>query len=67
MYASFYAGSPLIVYPLVALFLFLGVFIAVLIRTFALRSFESYGGMAAMPLSDTTSQPETSNRGERHV
>jgi hypothetical protein len=67
MYAWFYGGSPLIVYPLIALFLFLGVFIAVLIRTFAMRSFESYGPMAALPLSDEATQPETTNRGEAHV
>ena len=43
--------SSLLVYPLIALVLFLAVFIAVCIRTFT-KSAERYEGEASLPLLD---------------
>jgi hypothetical protein len=45
------AQSPLLLLPLTALFLFLGVFAAWVIRTYAKRP-EAYAELAALPLCD---------------
>ena len=59
MYAWFYSGSPLVVYPLVALFLFLGVFLSVLARTCLFQSASRYDAVASLPLVDQENHPET--------
>jgi hypothetical protein len=52
MHKDLLAQSPLLVLPLVALFLFLGVFLAVLVRTMVTRTPE-YARTAALPLEDS--------------
>lgn len=51
MYRQLLEHSSLLIYPLVALFLFLGVFIAQVIRTYARRA-TAYDSAAALPLTD---------------
>ena len=50
MYKLLLANSPLLVLPIIALFLFLVTFTAIVIRTFARRS-EAYAPEAALPLA----------------
>jgi len=51
MYRQLLEYSPLLIYPLIALVLFLVVFIAVCIRTFAKRA-EAYSSQASLPLTN---------------
>lgn len=43
--------SPLLYLPLVALFLFLGVFVAIIVRTYGSRA-EAYAKQAGLPLAN---------------
>lgn len=52
MYKDLLAQSPLLVLPIVALFLFLGVFVAVLVRTLA-RKPARFDAAARLPLEDS--------------
>jgi cbb3-type cytochrome oxidase subunit 3 len=51
MYRQLLEHSSLLIYPLIALVLFLAVFIAVVIRTFAKRA-DAYESTASLPLMD---------------
>ena len=53
MYRQLLEHSPLLAYPLVALVVFLAVFVAVVFRTFAAKP-EAYAKAAALPLEDGT-------------
>ncbi len=46
--------SPLLIFPLISLVLFLAVFLAVVIRTYAKRA-EAYATEAALPLAEDDS------------
>lgn len=56
MFRQLLEHSPLLTFPLIALGLFLAVFIAVVVRTFAKRP-EEYAATAALPLQDDTVRP----------
>ena len=49
--APMFEGSPLMVLPLVSLFLFLTAFIVVTVRAYARRA-RDYDDLASLPLSD---------------
>lgn len=51
MKSEMLAHSPLLVLPLLALFLFLGVFLVVVVRTMSRRP-RAYASLSAMPLHD---------------
>ena len=51
MVKEFFLASPLLVYPLIALALFMGVFVMVTVATMMKRS-ESYAQVADLPLRD---------------
>lgn len=53
MKSEMLAHSPLLVLPLLALFLFLGIFLAVVVRTMSRRP-RAYASLSAMPLEDGT-------------
>ncbi len=65
MYRQLLEKSPLLVLPLVSLVLFLLVFAAIVIRTYARRA-EAYAKTAGMPLDDDTPKNEIEG-GEDHV
>lgn len=62
MKSELLAKSPLLVLPLVALFLFLAVFIAMFIVTMKKRA-PAYDPLARMPLEDD--QDEAGKKGQR--
>jgi hypothetical protein len=66
MYAWFYQGSPLVVYPLVALFIFLCVFLGVLVDTYLRRAPGRYEPLAVMPLADDERVIESEVPGASH-
>ena len=51
MFADFFSGSDLLLYPLLAMFLFLAVFLAVLGRVF-LRPARRFDRLSSLPLDD---------------
>jgi hypothetical protein len=51
MIAPMFENSPLLLYPLVGLGMFLGVFVLTLFRTYAVRASE-YERRAALPLDE---------------
>jgi hypothetical protein len=51
MYKSLFAHSPLLILPLIALGIFVGVFAAVVIRTYW-RKAAAYESLAKLPLGD---------------
>ncbi|MBL8601680.1 MAG: CcoQ/FixQ family Cbb3-type cytochrome c oxidase assembly chaperone [Myxococcales bacterium] len=51
MYREFFSHSPLLMYPLLALALFLGVFSLIVARTLGRRA-DSFDDRAALPLDD---------------
>jgi cbb3-type cytochrome oxidase subunit 3 len=53
MFSRLLEHSSLLTFPLIALVLFLGVFIAVVVRTFAKKA-AAYDAAAALPLADDT-------------
>ncbi len=63
MHRELLSRSPLLVLPIVAMFVFLAVFIAVLIRTMSKRA-SAYDPIAALPLSETT--PDALPQETRH-
>lgn len=67
MYAWFYKGSELVTYPLVAMFLFIAVFVAVVLRTYARGQQPSLDAASALPLADDTHPIHIQSTGERHV
>ncbi len=56
MQRELFSHSPLLLLPIVAMFVFLAVFIAVLIRTMSKRA-SAYDPIAALPLSDAMPEP----------
>ncbi len=56
MYRQLLQDSPLLVYPLIALFLFVGVFLAVVLRTYTAKE-DKLRRAAALPLDEGTSSP----------
>ena len=70
MYGWFYRGSELVMYPLVGMFLFIGVFVAVVLRTYARGRRPSLDAAAALPLADDAIGDAHSmlglNTGEHH-
>jgi hypothetical protein len=52
MYKDLFTQSPIMVLPIVALLLFLGVFVAVLLRTFARKS-DRFDAVARLPMEDS--------------
>jgi cbb3-type cytochrome oxidase subunit 3 len=53
MFRQLLEHSPLLTFPLIALVLFVAVFLAVVIHTFAKKS-DAYAAEAALPLEDDT-------------
>jgi len=51
MHRELLAQSPLLILPIAAMFVFLGVFVAVLVRTMSKRA-SAYDATAALPLSE---------------
>jgi hypothetical protein len=56
MYRQLLQDSPLLVYPLIALFLFVGVFLAVVLRTYTAKE-DKLRRVAALPLDEGPSSP----------
>ena len=52
MYAWLFKGSELIAYPILALFLFLGAFLSVVVRAYGRGTARRFAPVAAMPLVD---------------
>lgn len=66
MYRSFYEGSELLGLPVLALFLFLVVFVGVVFRLYVTgRKDPRYDELANLPLRDDA--PATRGEGARHV
>ena len=56
MHRELLSQSPLLIMPIVAMFVFIGVFIAVLVRTMSKRA-SAYDAIAASPLSESMADP----------
>lgn len=70
MYSWLYRDSPLVIYPLVALFAFLGVFIAVVLRTYGRGAKKNLDAASQLPLFDGEEHYVNGNdntRGASHV
>lgn len=70
MYGWFYRGSELVTYPLVGMFLFIGVFVAVVLRTYARGRRPLLDAAAALPFANDAigdaHSPIDRNTGEHH-
>lgn len=52
MFKSFFLNSPLLVWPLVALMIFMGVFAVIIFRTFGRRRNAEFDAAAQLPLAE---------------
>ena len=65
MYQEFYAGSNLLIWPLIGLLIFVSVFIGVLAYTFfGLRDKDKLDRIAALPLEPDHGDDDLENRAE---
>ncbi len=64
IYKGFYAHNPLLLWPVLAMLLFMAVFVAAALRAWRLRSPEEVSRLTALPLSeDETLTPEGGRHG----
>ncbi len=64
MYRLFYTGNPLLLLPVLSMFLFAGVFIAAVVRAIKLRHRVRIDELSALPLLDDSTPCALS--GDRH-